>query len=380
MGAHELCDGQVKTDTALSHLGQPLEVLGTDIPQIRVQPLAVVEQFEVIDHRIPRFLPRGLVPQCGTLPLDTPHEPLGHGVVYALARAAHTTAEAMFRQQVLIGRTRLVTPPIRMMDQPGRGPPAPPRQAHRGLHPCGSHPALHRPAHHLARLHVQPHRERLPPCCRPHVGDSSHPHRLRRRAVNLPRPEMRGDGIAMAPVGGDGTPLPAPHGDPCLWQQPPRLVPSHGIARGLEWRGQAPTPITVTRLGMQRVHTPQQGHRVTLQPWCSLTLGLGGSSAATDLPPLTPPGTRPGLLVLDATGLSHVASLAQKPRAFVNISRAIRQRLCSARHRGHASWSSETRPCPGNAPVFVGSTSRFQRPRIVALRPRWRAASATASP
>ena len=76
-----LCDGQVKTDTELSHLGQPLEVMGTDIPQIRVQPLAVVEHFDVIDHIIPRFLPRGIVPPCGTLPLDTPKEPLGHGVV-----------------------------------------------------------------------------------------------------------------------------------------------------------------------------------------------------------------------------------------------------------------------------------------------------------
>jgi hypothetical protein len=28
------CDGQVKTDTELSYPGQPLEVMGTDIPQI----------------------------------------------------------------------------------------------------------------------------------------------------------------------------------------------------------------------------------------------------------------------------------------------------------------------------------------------------------
>jgi hypothetical protein len=29
-----VCDGQVKTDTELSNPGQPLEVIGTDIPQI----------------------------------------------------------------------------------------------------------------------------------------------------------------------------------------------------------------------------------------------------------------------------------------------------------------------------------------------------------
>ena len=75
------CDGQVKTDSELRHPGQPLEVIGTDIPQIRVQPLAVVEHFDVIDHIIPRFLPRGIAPPGRTLPLDTSEEPLGHGIV-----------------------------------------------------------------------------------------------------------------------------------------------------------------------------------------------------------------------------------------------------------------------------------------------------------
>jgi hypothetical protein len=119
-----------------------------------VQSLAVVEHFAVLDHFIPRFLPRGIVPQCGTLPLDPPTEPLGHGVVYAFALAAPPTADAMFRQQVVIGMTRLVTPPIRMLDQPGRGTPAPQRHAQRGRHQGGIQPALPRPAHHRARMQV----------------------------------------------------------------------------------------------------------------------------------------------------------------------------------------------------------------------------------
>ena len=106
--AGERCDGQVKTDIELSHPAQPLEVMGTDIPHIRVPSLAVGEHLEVLDHIIPRFLPRGIVPQGRTLPLDTPAEPLGHGIVYALALAAHTTAEAMFRQQGLLGMTGLL--------------------------------------------------------------------------------------------------------------------------------------------------------------------------------------------------------------------------------------------------------------------------------
>jgi len=36
------CDGQVKSDTALSRAGQSLEVIGTNIPQLRMQPLVVV--------------------------------------------------------------------------------------------------------------------------------------------------------------------------------------------------------------------------------------------------------------------------------------------------------------------------------------------------
>jgi hypothetical protein len=182
----------------------------------------------------------------------------------------------------------------------------------------------------------------------------------------------------MATVGGDGTPLPAPHGDSCRWPQPPRVVPSHGIALGLEWLGQAPTPITVTRLGMHRLHPRPQGHLVTIHPGCSVTLGIGVQSAATHRQHLTPHGQRPGLLVLDETGLSPVASRATKPRALCKIARAIRQRLVSSRTRWQASWSRDTRPCPGNAPCFVRSTARFQRPSLVALSPRLRAASATA--
>ena len=123
----------------------------------------------------------------------------------------------------------------------------------------------------------------------------------------------------MATVGGDGTPLPAPHGDPCLLHQPPRFVPSHGIALGLELLGHAPTPITVTRLGMNRFHTRQQGHLVTIHPWCSLTLGIDVKSAATDLQHLT---TRQAARFLsDDKGISHFDSMA-RTRLFFKISRS----------------------------------------------------------
>jgi hypothetical protein len=63
------CSGQVKPDTQLSNMGYPLEVIGTDIPERRVQPRAIVEHLDVIDHIIPRFLTRGIVTQRRALPL-----------------------------------------------------------------------------------------------------------------------------------------------------------------------------------------------------------------------------------------------------------------------------------------------------------------------
>ena len=63
------CSGQVKMDTQLSNIGYPLEVIGTDIPERRVQPHAIVEHLDVIDHIIARFLTRGIVTQSRALPL-----------------------------------------------------------------------------------------------------------------------------------------------------------------------------------------------------------------------------------------------------------------------------------------------------------------------
>ena len=56
-----ICGGQVKTDTELSFPGQPLEVIGTNRPPIRLEPLAVVEHLDVVKHLVPRLLAGGIV-------------------------------------------------------------------------------------------------------------------------------------------------------------------------------------------------------------------------------------------------------------------------------------------------------------------------------
>jgi TIR domain len=57
-----LCCGQGKTDTQLSTPSTFCIVIGTDIPEIRVLPPAVVEHLDGSDHIVSRLLTRGVVP------------------------------------------------------------------------------------------------------------------------------------------------------------------------------------------------------------------------------------------------------------------------------------------------------------------------------
>ena len=51
------------------------------------------------------------------LTFETPKEPLGHRMVQAIALTAHTTTDAVCREQCLRGTTRLLTAAIRMVDE-----------------------------------------------------------------------------------------------------------------------------------------------------------------------------------------------------------------------------------------------------------------------
>jgi integrase len=57
------CCGQGKTDTEFNNPSTFLICIGTDIPEIRVLPSAVVEHLDVVDHIISRFLACGIVTQ-----------------------------------------------------------------------------------------------------------------------------------------------------------------------------------------------------------------------------------------------------------------------------------------------------------------------------
>jgi hypothetical protein len=65
--AFKRCSGQGKTDAEASNCGYRLEVSGTDIPERRVPPRAIVEHLAGSDPTVPRFLTRGLVTQSRAL-------------------------------------------------------------------------------------------------------------------------------------------------------------------------------------------------------------------------------------------------------------------------------------------------------------------------
>jgi hypothetical protein len=57
----DVCSGQGKTDTQLSHPSELLIFIRTDIPERRVRPSAVVEHLDVSDNIVSRLLTRRII-------------------------------------------------------------------------------------------------------------------------------------------------------------------------------------------------------------------------------------------------------------------------------------------------------------------------------
>jgi hypothetical protein len=55
------CSGQVKTDTQLSNQSKLFIGLGTNIPEIRMLPSALVAHLDVINDNVPCLLTRGVI-------------------------------------------------------------------------------------------------------------------------------------------------------------------------------------------------------------------------------------------------------------------------------------------------------------------------------
>jgi hypothetical protein len=161
---------------------------------------------------------------------------------------------------------------------------------------------------------------------------------IRPRHANLALEQVRRDRIAMVTIGGDRTALLGTlHHHPRLTHPPSRLRSSDSEPLVLELLGQTPSPITVTGVGRNRLETgePDDFRRIDFRACVAWQIGLKPTPA--DLKHLTQDGHRPGVLVLGNQGRPQFDPLAKKPRAFFKLSRSMRNRLCSSRHRCNSS-------------------------------------------
>jgi hypothetical protein len=88
------------------------------------------------------------------LAFETAEKSLGHGIVETLACTTHTAHHSMIFQQTLIGVTGLLTAPIRMMHEAGRGTATLQRHLPRILGQRGIDPTAHGPTHGLTGIQV----------------------------------------------------------------------------------------------------------------------------------------------------------------------------------------------------------------------------------
>jgi hypothetical protein len=88
-------------------------------------PVAVVKHFDVIDHVGFGLLPRGIAIMIRPLARQAAKESFHHRIVQTVPFAAHTTPHAVHGQELLIGLTGILTPPVRMVQQAYRWPPPP---------------------------------------------------------------------------------------------------------------------------------------------------------------------------------------------------------------------------------------------------------------
>ena len=118
----------------LSKTSQFLIFIGTDIPEVRVLPSAIVKHFDVSDHLVSRLLTRGVITIRCPLACYTAKESLGHGIVKALALTTHPTDDTMVCQPVLIRVTGLLTAALRTMQHTCGGMTTSQRHPQRVLH------------------------------------------------------------------------------------------------------------------------------------------------------------------------------------------------------------------------------------------------------
>lgn len=84
-----------------------------------MSPGWVVERFNVFEHAQSSRVQVGILTVIRPLVFEAPEEPLGHRVVVAVPGAAHRTRDPECLQRPLVGRTRVLTAAVAVMQQLG---------------------------------------------------------------------------------------------------------------------------------------------------------------------------------------------------------------------------------------------------------------------
>ena len=232
----------------------------------------------------------------------------------------------MDRQQALGVMTGLLTAAIRMGQEPRHRAAAAQGPPERCGHQRGIQAGTPRPAHDLARLHIQQDRDVSPPLGGPPIRHIPGPDVLGGVHSTLPGQEVRRHRLAMRTVGRHRPTPRAPSPDPArIPPHPPGLDTPHGRARSVALLGHPSTPIALPRLGMQRFDPREQDPLVMGYPERRVSLGRGVHATPTHRQHRPQHRQRPGLLVLEEKGISPRDALAQKAVAFFTMSRAIRK-------------------------------------------------------
>jgi hypothetical protein len=84
--------------------------------------------------------------------LQAADKPFHYGIIQTLTLAVHPTADPACGQQALIIMTGILTPTIRMVNQPRRGAPSAQGHAQRPLDQVRGKAAAYRPSHDFAGL------------------------------------------------------------------------------------------------------------------------------------------------------------------------------------------------------------------------------------
>src|ERR1700733_5669317 len=178
-----------------------LEVNRTEIAIVRMSPPWVVEAVDVLGGGALDVML--VMPGRIELELETERreEALGHGVVPAVALAAHTRCDVVACEQRAVVSTRVVNPPVAVVDHSGWRRPQCERAPQRLYRDAGVEVTRHRPADDTTCKQVEHHGQVDKAGLGSKIGQVRDPHLVWRRHLEVPRDHVPRDGKLVPRLG-----------------------------------------------------------------------------------------------------------------------------------------------------------------------------------